>query len=324
MKNLHIGVVSLPQMLFSSVALPIEMLVAGHEIARAKDKKNPKLTITYFGDQRTTNGISLNNCQTIPEKWDVDILLLPAIWRNPLPVIQSQSAIIKSLLSAHKQGIPIACVGSSVFLLAESGLLNGRTATTHWAYAKMMQQRYPNIDITRKHFITHSNGIYCCASINALADLTIHLIGEFMGADCARLVERNFSHEIRRAYEQQSFVEGQDNPVSDELVATIVSVAKDSVRDAWSLSEAAHRFNVSEKTIQRRFKQAMKCSYREWLEELRISEAKDLLNNTNLMISEVADYIGFNSEGYFIRRFKNHLGLTPNAYRETTRGKQFE
>lgn len=324
MNSLNIAVICYPQMLFSSVALPIEMLAAGHQIFKSRRRDDRRLIITYYSTDPiiSDNGLSIA-CQPLPETWQADLIVLPAIWRNPSPVLAQQTDTITALKKAHKQGITIASVGSSAFMLAESGFLDGYPATTHWAYANVMQTRYPKILLTKKHFITHANGIYCCASINALADLTVHLIGKFMNEDSARLVERNFSHEIRRAYDQQTLIEGQDSPVSDEMVATMIEIAKDSPRDAWSLEETAKRFDLSTRTVQRRFKQAMNQTYSSWLEKTRLEEANSLLKSSNLLINEVAEYTGFNSESYFIARYKQHYGLTPNAYRETTRGKQF-
>jgi len=324
---MNVTVICYPQLLFSSIALPLEMLSAGCEIHRSSSRRAAPLSVSYIGLSNRLSGqqgICINNIESPPAKWNTDLILLPAIWRNPLRVLSTQEPLTKALKQAHSQNIPIVCVGSSMALLAESGLLDGHAATTHWAYNDMMRTRYPKVLLTNRHFITHSNNIYCCASINALADLTVHLIHEMLSPESAKVVERNFSHEIRRPYRQQSLIEGHATSIPDELVASACSLAKQSLREAPSISEAAAQLDVSTKTLQRRFKSAMANTYQHWLQGERLEEAKELLSESNIRVHEIAELVGFNSESYFIRCFKQRYNITPRVYRDTTRGKRFE
>jgi len=146
-----------------------------------------------------------------------------------------------TLVCRHGNGTQIAAVGSGVALLAKSGLLNGRVATTHWHYFDQFERDFPDIHLKRNFFITQSGTLYCAASINSLADVTVHLMERFIDKIAARHVERNFSHEIRRTYDEYRYLDGGRTPLDDEIALEAQGWISQNLSTQMNISDlAAH------------------------------------------------------------------------------------
>src|SRR5690606_25608064 len=182
--------------------------------------------------------------------------------------------------------------------LAEAGLLDNKAATTHWHYFDQFQKDYPKVQLIRQYFITQAGNLYCAASVNSLADLTVHFIQRLFGKEIASHVERHFSHEIRKSYESSGFFETAHNPHPDEEIIQIQIWLQDNYHREILFPQVAARFGMSVRTLNRRFKSALGQTPMDYLQEIRINNARDLLKTSNLSISEIADKIGYQDAGY--------------------------
>jgi len=317
-----------PDMLASSMTLPIEMLKAGESFARVADRSAETLLIATVSDttqpMTTFSGINLVADQTFAEKDTADIVFLPALWRNPQRVVHTMPAIYPWLKWQYENGAIISAVGTGVCFVAEAGLLDDKAATTHWHYFDEFQKRYPLVLLKRQYFITQSATLYCSASINALADLTVHFIQRIYNANIANHVERHFSHEIRRSYESTGYFDGQINQHPDEDIVQAQMWLQDNYAKEVRFGDVAERFDMSVRSFNRRFKAATNKSPLQYLQEIRIQTAKDLLKTSNLTISEIAFKVGYSDMGHFTALFKKMLATTPSDYRTTVRAKLFK
>ena len=271
----------------------------------------------------TQAGISLNPSDSLADIVSADVVYLPALWRNPRPVLRNNTVITPWLSRLFSDGCLLAAVGTGCCFLAEAGLLDGKSATTHWHYLDQFQASYPRVLLKRDYFITQSGSIFCAASVNALADVTVHLIERFYGRDTAVLVERNFSHEIRRPYEKYRYFEGDDLQHSDELVVEVQLWMKRHLNDSVAITEIAERFGMSQRSMHRRFHKAIGMSPLSYLQNSRVDAASELLESTNLTVGEIAFRIGYQDQGHFNRVFQKQMAVTPSEYRKTVRAKVF-
>lgn len=321
---LSIGFVLCPGMLVTGTALPYEMWQAAADYGRAHQRGRRLRPWLVAADRGARHGrlplaaeVDLADCPSL------DVLYLPALWRNPRQALRGSPGLAAWLVRQHASGTRIAAVGTGVSLLAASGLLDGRAATTHWYSFDRFERDYPRVALKRRFFITQSGTLYCAASINSLADVSVHLIELTFGRDTARHVERNFSHEIRRSYEDYRFLEGGPAPLDDELVAEVQAYIGANVARDLGVRELAAGFGVSARTLERRFRAAIGCGPRAWWQRERVRLAQDLLARTNLGIGEVAARVGYQDAGFFARLFQREFSLTPLAYRTTVRAKLF-
>ncbi|MFC0117298.1 GlxA family transcriptional regulator [Pseudoalteromonas xiamenensis] len=329
MTVINVAFVVYEQMLVTSLTLPIEMLKAGEAFAkRHSDRKTFRtLDIQLISENgRTIQSIIGAPIPTTPitdAKQQQDFIITPSIWRNPRPVLRNSTLSIDWLNKQWGGGATLIGVGTGVCLIAETTLLDSHPATTHWHYASQFKRDYPNVDLKPDYFITQSERMYTVASLNALADVIVHLISQIYGTSAAQHVQRNFSHEVRKPYEEQRFLEGGSDRHPDELIADIQFWIKSNMHEEISFHEVATQFGISYRTMTRRFNQAIALSPLEYLQKIRIEAATDLLAGSNLEIQEVAIAVGFSSQGQLTRLFKAYLGQTPSEYRKVVRKKLF-
>jgi len=330
--RLTVNLLIYPHVLATGLTLPVEMLLAGEAFARRYDKSALKLKAQFLSESsvqiKSRAGITLLADITLDNKLSVDsippdIIIVPSLWRNPRPVLKSHQKLVAWLKHCWQQGSTIIGVGTGVCFLAESGLLDNHSATTHWHYVDQFKRDYPQVDLKPDFFITQSERIYCAASLNALADIIVHLISQHYGKAAAQNVERNFSHEIRKPYEEQRYLEGSGDRHADELIAEIQFWLRTHLNTELTLTEIAKLFGLSQRSFTRRFKAATGVRATQYWQQLRIETAKELLASSNLTIQEIADQVGYQDQGHLTRLFKQDLSLTPTAYRAMVRKKLF-
>jgi len=208
--------------------------------------------------------------------------------------------------------------------MAEAGLLDAKPATTHWYYFDQFQKHYPRVQLKRQHFITQADTLYCAASINSLADLTVHFIQRFFNKAIASHIERHFSHEIRRAYEGVSYLENDNNNHADEDILQAQMWLQDNLSKVLNLGDVALQFGMSPRNFSRRFKAASGKTPLQFLQGNRIKTAQGLLQSSNLTIGEIAYKVGYTDVSHFSQLFKKIVLVTPNEYRTMVRAKLFK
>ena len=332
MQITKITFVLLENMLATSATLPSEMLLAAQSATPSFRNSigvlhPPPIKIyTASIDGKsvlTRSGLRWQPDGALSELSGSQIIYIPGLWRNPRPLISKSEALLEWLKQEYQNGALISAVGTGCCFLAEAGLLNGKAATTHWHYFDQFQKDYPQVQLKRQYFITQAGNIYCAASVNSLADLTVHFIQRLFGKEIANHVERHFSHEIRRAYEVTGFFEQEHNRHPDEDITQVQIWLQDNYYRDISINQLAGKFGMSTRTLNRRFKAALGISPLRFLQEIRINIAKDLLKTSNLSINEIVDKVGYQDTAFFTALFKKHLATTPIAYRETVRAKLF-
>ncbi len=325
--NVHVALVLYDHMLSTSVSLPVEMLRAGEAYAVRNNKRAKRLCIEMVSESLrpviTRALIKLQPDETVERAAKPDFIFIPSLWRNPRPLLKKYPKVIKWLSDMWHENTTLIGAGTGVCFVAESGVLNNHPATTHWHYVEQFKRDYPQVLLKPDFFITQSERMYCAASLNALADIVVHIIHQTYGEDAAQHVERNFSHEIRKPYEEQRYLEGDVDRHPDELITQIQFWMRTNLISSLSLIEVANNFSISPRTLTRRFKAATGIKPSEYWQKLRLQSAQDLLASSNLSIQEIAFQVGFQDQANLTRLFKKTLKLTPRDYRATVRKKLF-
>lgn len=316
-----------PEALATSITLPLEILRAASQIAQVKSRLSPgvelllaavdKKPVTLFG------GITITPDTSYRQLPPLDLLILPAIWRNPKPVVSAATPWLGQLAEIASQGTRVCAVGTGACLLAEAGLLDGRLATTHWNYLEKFAADYPRVKLKSRHLITQSDNIYCAGSVNSIADLMVHVVEEWYGHTVARTVENQFSPEIRRPFRAAAYQTDENQSHHDEAIIEAQQWLQDNLTNKPTMHALAKKLGLSPRTLNRRFHQATGTSPQAWLQRMRIHQAKELLRHSNLSVSEVGWQVGQQDVSHFGKLFRQHVGMTPGAYREAVRGKLF-
>ena len=322
-----ITLLALPGCLASSITLPMEMLNAAQAVYRSQHRGPGLFTLQVAAPETPTvecaGGITLLADCLISETAHSDWLLLPALWRNPLQQVQRYRELLPWLRQLATAQTLICSVGTSSCFLAEAGLLDGKPATTHWRYHDVFRQRYPRVIFKAHYLITQAERIYCAGSVNSVADLMVHLIAQHFGQETARQVEAQFSPEIRRPFASHAYTQFDTHIHQDETIIRAQEWLRSQAGQVISLTQLAGKFKLSNRTFNRRFRQATGVSPGEYLQSQRLALARELLRTTDLSVEEVALRSGFQDSSYFCRRFRQQMGMTPLRYRKSVRGKLF-
>lgn len=325
--QIKIGFVMTPNMLVTSLTNAYELFYAAIQTAQSHDSTQQQIILEKVAldndRQVMPSGLSLSPDKLIG-KTQYDLIFIPALWRNPRPIIKQHPELIEWLQYQYQHGAILNATGTGVCLMAAADLLDGKPATTHWHYFEQFAKDYPLVKLKRQHFITNANRLYCAASINALTDLSLHHIHHYFGREVSEHLSRHFSYEARRPYEQLSFVEDANSNHPDEQILQAQLWIQDNLaRSTITINELAKNFGMSLRNFARRFKQATEITPLAYLQQQRIKMAKSLLQNTNLRIKEIAYRVGYLDESYFSQIFKKETSLTPRNYRKTVRAKLY-
>jgi transcriptional regulator GlxA family with amidase domain len=310
--------------LASSVTLPMELsMAAGQAAGQVFDADNHVSLLSPEGGKITTSGGLTVETKAINSVGTLDLLVISAIWRDPRRVLTRHPSLVPFIRRIAESGAAIAAVGTGSFLLAETGLLRRKAATTHWFWFDEFAKRYPEIDLRRDQLIVQSNNLYCAGSVNSISDLLVYLMGGFYNPEVARRIENQFSPEIRQRFRTTQLGSHMLQEHYDEIVMDLQLYMREKLRAPVSTIDFAGRYGLSERTLSRRFQRATGTTPWQFLLTLRMSEAATLLRTTNLSVTQVAAEVGITDSAHFARQFKKTNQLTPTQYRKAVRGKMF-
>jgi transcriptional regulator GlxA family with amidase domain len=317
-----------PEALATSVTLPLEILQAAAQLSRVQRGRGTDTQVALYGLESTRrlqleSGLRLDLDGGYREIDDVDLLILPAIWRHPRRVLRRAAPAIDVIRRAHETGATICSVGSASSLLAAAGLLDGRAATTHWQDFERFAAAYPRVLLKRRHLITQSDRLYCVGSVNSIADFMVHLLGRWYGERIARAVETQFSPEARQSFSTAAFLQNSPDNHHDSLVREAQDQMELEPAAAHTLASLAALTGLSTRSFGRRFRQATGSTPMDYLRDLRTREARALLLKSDLSIADVGGRCGFASSSRFSQAFRAATGLSPREYRAAVRGKRF-
>ncbi|ASD26201.1 GlxA family transcriptional regulator [Brevundimonas diminuta] len=214
---------------------------------------------------------------------------------------------------------PVAGICGGSFLLAEAGLLDGRRATTAWAFAPELARRHPAVRVQHEAMLVRDGDILTSGAISACTDLALDLIRENAGPELARSVGRLGLIDGGRAsqapYVDTALLLQEGEPFSRRVIRRLGS----RLSEPYSLNCLAQELHVSDRTLMRRFKRETGRTPLEQLQEMRIERARKLLETTALSIADIAASVSYRDVSTFSRLFTRRTSVTPAAYRRRFR-----
>lgn len=267
------------------------------------------------GEIRSTAGLRLALDGGLDLLEQADIIIIPG-WRGadaPVP-----EALRIALQTAYARGARLMTICSGVFVLASSGLLEGRKVTTHWRYTETLQQRYPALTVVPGVLYVDAGQIITSAGSAAGIDLCLHLIRQDRGAEAANSVARRLVVPAHREGGQAQFIQ---SPVPRAGEGARLGPVLDLMRADLSLPhripDLARSAGMSTRTFLRRFEAATGTTPARWLLSERLRHARDLLETTRSSVDEIAGSCGFGTSANLRHHFRKAVGVTPTAYRSS-------
>lgn len=241
-------------------------------------------------------------------------LIVMAGWKGadvPVP-----DALARRLRQAWQRGARLASICSGAFVLAATGLLDGRRAATHWRYADRLRERHPAIEVDAGVLYVEADRVFTSAGSAAGIDLMLHLVRQDFGVEAANSVARRLVMPPHRGGGQAQFIERPVPRDRTNRLAGLMEQVRADLAAPWTLDRMAGAAAMSPRTLLRRFSEATGQPPGDWLIAERVAEAQRLLEASSLPIERVAAEAGFGSVQALRHHFQARLGMAPRAYRE--------
>jgi len=265
------------------------------------------------------NGIPVRPDLSVEQNPDTRIVILPELWLGPDEHLKGRyPELMNWIRRQHETGASIYSACSGAVMLAETGLLNECEATSHWGYQDLFRKYYPKVRFRPEPnlaFADPAGQIVTAGGTTSWHDLAIHII--------SRHCSPGEALRIAKVYLLKWHGDGQlpyetlvrNSPHADSVVRNCENWLAEHYHERAVIQRVVEQFNVPERTLKRRFKIATGSSLMEYLQNLRVEEAKRLLESRELPVDEISVVVGYEDPSFFRRLFKRRTGLTPSQYR---------
>jgi transcriptional regulator GlxA family with amidase domain len=279
----------------------------------------PFRVTTASADGRPVNcdgGIQIQPNAALKDIRNPDLIFVPTTGLGIDDVVERNATVVPWLKRMHKREVAIASVCSGVGLVAATGLLDGKRATTHWGLAERFAEKYPRVKWMPEMMVTEDHGFYCGGGVNASLDLSLYLVDKFCGHEIAMETAKALLIEMPRSWQSGFAIVPLKTDHTDDNISSAQEWLHKNFRKTFALEDPARRVGMSVRNFVRRFKQATGDSPLIYLQKLRIAAAKRMLENDHRSMQEVSDAVGYQDVAFFRSLFQRHTGVSPSAYRE--------
>lgn len=244
-----------------------------------------------------------------------DLIFIPTTGLDFEESVERNAPVVPWLKRWRKRGTAIASVCSGVGLVAASGMLDGRRATTHWALADKFRVKFPEVKWMPELMVTEDRGFYCGGGVHAALDLSLFLVEKFCGHEVAMQSAKAMLIDTPRAWQAGFAVVPLKTQHADDSIAVAQDWLHENFHRTFPLEAPARRVGMSMRNFVRRFKQATGDSPLLYLQKLRIAAAKRLLESDQRTMQEIGVAVGYTDVAFFRSLFQRHTGVSPSAYR---------
>jgi AraC family transcriptional activator FtrA len=283
--------------------------------------RRPELNVEWYdlevcslerGPIRAMGGIRVEARRGLRGLRQAGTIVIPG-WRHADEA--PPEALVKALRAAHADGARLVSICSGVFVLAATGLLDGKRVTTHWRYVDRLTSRFPNVRVEPDVLYVDEGSILTSAGSAAGIDLCLHIVRRDYGAEIANQVARRLVMPPHRDGGQAQYVR---DPVTSEAaggLAPVLEWAQSHLGKPWRVDDLARKAAMSGRTFARQFRLQTGTTPHQWLIHQRLLAAQRRLEKTDEAIDQIAEAVGLETAATLRHHFSRVLGTTPTAYR---------
>jgi transcriptional regulator GlxA family with amidase domain len=316
MKNVSILV---PQTaVIEAVADPHYMFKAVNRFLQASGKL-PLFNVKLVGLSRETkleNSIfTVHADAVLHDVEQTDLIFIPAISGDISDALDANKEFLPWIVDQYNNGAEVASLCIGAFLLAATGLLNGKKCSTHWSSANEFRSMFPQVELMDGSIITEEQGLYSSGGANSYWNLLLYIVEKYTDRDTAILASKYFAIDIDRE-SQASFMmfKGQKEH-DDEQILKAQEFIEENYMEKITVDQLADKFAIGRRSFERRFKKATNNTVVEYLQRVKIEAAKRSFESSRKNINEVMFDVGYTDTKAFRTIFKKITGLTPVEYR---------
>ena len=312
----HVGIVNYPTVQMAAVHGLTDMLTTANQFNRKLGKKDrPLFSVTHWVLNASKDKLEPGFTDQVNSPPKQHIVVVPGSM-DPGTLNDLPNAIFDWVRAQYDGGAIAASICKGAFVLAQSGILENRIATTHWAVREKFLKQYPNVQLQIDKIIVDDGDIITAAGVMAWLDLGLRLIHQYSGPEVmlatAKFLLIDPSGREQKFY--RAFNPHFDH--GDEFVVKAQHWLQAHFSDPVSLAQLAHASATSVRTLIRRFQSALDMSPTTYIQKLRVGKARELLEFSTMAVTEIAWAVGYSDPASFRKIFQRELGLSPGQYRE--------
>lgn len=245
-----------------------------------------------------------------------DLIIIPAVHEDMQKGLELNKEFLPWITERYLQGSEVAafCIGS--FLLAETGLLNGKQCATHWLFANEFRVKYPDAKLVDDKIMTADDGLYTSGGAYSYLNLVIYLVEKFAGREIAIMTAKAFMIDLDRASQSPFIIFSGQKTHEDERIKEAQEFIEKNYSEKISVEQLTGMLALSRRNFERRFKKATSNTVTEYIRRVKMEAAKKNFETNNKNINEVMYEVGYSDNKAFRTVFKNVTGLSPVAYRK--------
>ncbi len=301
-----------------AVADPQYLFVTVNQFLAAAGK-DPLFDVELVGvkkEIKLNNGMfSVHTDRQLKDITETDLIFIPALFGDMPAAIAKNEAAVPWIVEQYNKGAEVASLCVGAFLLAATGLLNGKKCSTHWGFQDEFREMYPDVEVVEGNIVTEEKRLYSSGGANSYWNLLLHLVEKYTNRETAILASKYFAIDIDRD-SQAGFAmfKGQKDHADKEILKAQEYIEK-NIHEKMSTDDLAKITATGRRTFERRFKQATNNSVLEYTQRIKIEAAKKQFETSRKNINEVMYDVGYTDTKAFRDLFKKLTGLTPIEYR---------
>ena len=316
MKNISILVPETA--VIEAVADPVYMFKQVNRFLEAADKPalfNVQLVANNKDTRLEGSFFSVHADKLLADETETDLIFIPALSGDMRTALNLNKEMVPWITEKYRGGAEVASLCVGAFLLAETGLLNGKKCSTHWLAANEFRNMFPEVEVVDGSIITEDQGLYSSGGANSYWNLLLYLVEKYTDRDTAILASKYFAIDIDRD-SQSGFMmfQGQKDH-NDEAVITAQQYIEANYQEKITVDQLAGMVAVGRRSFERRFKKMTGNTVVEYIQRVKIEAAKRSFESSRKNISEVMYDVGYTDTKAFRTIFKKITGSTPVEYR---------
>lgn len=301
-----------------AVADPRYMFTAVNEFLKSKGKQ-PLFNVQLVGltkEVKVADGIfSIHTDAVLKTAKKPDLIIIPAISGNLEHAIKVNQDFVPWIVRHYKNGAEVASLCLGAFILASTGLLNGRSCSTHWLFSNEFRTMFPEVELLDNRIVTEQNGLYSSGGANSYWNLLLHLVEKYTSRELAILASKYFVLDISRTSQSPFTIFKGQKIHNDNEIMKVQEFIENNYQEKITVDDLCEKFGIGRRTFERRFKKATNNTVLEYLQRVKIEAAKKELETGRKTVSEVMYDVGYTDTKAFRDVFKKVTSMSPVDYR---------
>lgn len=244
-----------------------------------------------------------------------DLLIIPSLNHEYELAVKENKAQIEWIAKQYKAGAEVASICTGAFLLAASGLLNGKVCSTHWAAAEGFKKMFPEVHLQADRLITDEHGIYTNGGAYSFLNLMVYLLEKYYDRQTAIYCAKVFQIELDRESQSRFIIFTGQKSHADEVVKKAQVYIEDHVTEKISIEQLSKKFAIGRRSFDRRFIKATGNTPLEYTQRVKIESAKKALESSSKTIHEIMYEVGYTDVKAFREVFRKVTGMSPVEYK---------